>query len=64
MRAIGRHPGRTGRGQLLSQRQWWERRVLTAVAAHWGLSPFALVLRISWDWAACSDGGPCAAARS
>lgn len=34
------------RGELLTSRQLWERRLLGAVTEHWGLSPFCAVLRV------------------
>jgi hypothetical protein len=37
---------RQTRGELLASRRPWENRLLGRIASRWGLSPFALVLRI------------------
>ena len=43
---LARRLARQTRGELLGSRRQWENRLLGQVASRWGLSPFALVLRV------------------
>ncbi len=43
---LGTQLARQTRTELLANRRQWESRVLDRVIAHWGFSPFSLVLRI------------------